>query len=212
MAKKKKTSEETTCAEADSACSPEPTAEDQALLIVHNHMLGAMAAAAVPVPLFDLAAVTAIQFRMLACLAEHYDVPFESQITKSTIGAVIGGVAVPELGRVAGQYAVRNVPASFVRSLPASISKFVPGLGLVAGVLAMPVVTGASTYALGRVFIRHFASGGTFLDFNPQSTRDYFSRMYNQGHTYAKGKGKQFMNAVRGKKEPAEEEAAASPA
>ena len=29
--------------------------------------------------------------------------------------------------------------------------------------------------SVGRVFIQHFASGGTFLDFDPESVRKHFS-------------------------------------
>jgi len=38
----------------------------------------------------------------------------------------------------------------------------------------MPIVAGAATYAIGKVFVRHFASGGTFLTFNPEKVKDYY--------------------------------------
>ena len=40
------------------------------------------------------------------------------------------------------------------------------GVGTVIGALTMPVVSAGATYVIGKVFIQHFASGGTLLDFN----------------------------------------------
>jgi hypothetical protein len=34
----------------------------------------------------------------------------------------------------------------------------------------------AATYAIGKVFIQHFASGGTLLDFEPPNYREFLSR------------------------------------
>ena len=37
------------------------------------------------------------------------------------------------------------------------------------------------TYALGKVFIQHFAAGGTFLSFDPEAVRDYFQTQLQEG-------------------------------
>jgi hypothetical protein len=37
----------------------------------------------------------------------------------------------------------------------------------------MPVVSAGATYVIGKVFIQHFASGGTLLDFNPPDYREF---------------------------------------
>jgi hypothetical protein len=37
----------------------------------------------------------------------------------------------------------------------------------------MPVLSAGATYAIGKAFIQHFASGGTLLDFNPPDYRDF---------------------------------------
>ena len=49
----------------------------------------------------------------------------------------------------------------------------------------MPVFAGASTYAIGKVFIQHFESGGTFLDFEPAKVRAYFSQQFDKGRDLA---------------------------
>ena len=46
---------------------------------------------------------------------------------------------------------------------------------------AMPAVNGAFSYAVGRVFIRHFESGGTFLDFDADKVRGYFNEQFREG-------------------------------
>jgi hypothetical protein len=39
--------------------------------------------------------------------------------------------------------------------------------------LTMPVVSAGATWVIGKVFIQHFASGGTLLDFNPPDYREF---------------------------------------
>jgi len=45
----------------------------------------------------------------------------------------------------------------------------------------LPAVAGASTYAVGQVFIQHFESGGTFLDFDPEKVKGYFAEQFEKG-------------------------------
>ena len=37
----------------------------------------------------------------------------------------------------------------------------------------MPVFSAGATWVIGKVFIQHFASGGTLLDFNPPDYREF---------------------------------------
>jgi hypothetical protein len=46
----------------------------------------------------------------------------------------------------------------------------------------MALLGGASTYAVGRVFIQHFESGGTLLTFDPAKVRDYYTHQLDTGH------------------------------
>jgi hypothetical protein len=34
---------------------------------------------------------------------------------------------------------------------------------------------------MGKVFIQHFESGGTFLTFDPQQVRDYYAQQFEKG-------------------------------
>jgi uncharacterized protein (DUF697 family) len=59
--------------------------------------------------------------------------------------------------------------------------KAIPGVGGLIGMVASPALAGASTYALGKVFIQHFESGGTLLDFDPAKMKAYYASQYEEG-------------------------------
>ena len=50
---------------------------------------------------------------------------------------------------------------------------------------AMPTLNAAISYAVGKVFIQHFESGGTFLDFDPKKVRAYFEDQFREGRLKA---------------------------
>jgi uncharacterized protein (DUF697 family) len=52
--------------------------------------------------------------------------------------------------------------------------KFLPVIGTTVGLLTMPGLSVAATYAVGKVFIAHFEAGGTLLDFDPEKVREHF--------------------------------------
>jgi len=63
---------------------------------------------------------------------------------------------------------------------------------LVKGVLlvitrAGPALDAASTWATGKVFIRHFESGGTFLDFDPGKARAYYAEQFEAVKNVVRG-------------------------
>jgi len=136
--------------------------------IIRKWTYAAVAAGLIPVPVVDLAAVAAIQLKMVSDLSRHYNVPFAENRGKAAIGALTGTVVSRQLAPVA-----------------ASLLKVIPLLGQFGGAVAMSVSAGASTYAVGRVFDRHFASGGTLLDFDAARFRGVFSREYERGKAVA---------------------------
>jgi hypothetical protein len=40
----------------------------------------------------------------------------------------------------------------------------------------MPVYSAGVTYVIGKVFMKHFASGGTLLDFDPPDYREFIKQ------------------------------------
>ncbi len=136
--------------------------------IVETNVIISMASGLIPVPLFDMISLTNIQFHMIQTLAEHYEIPADN-INKSLITSIISG----------------SLPAISMLGL-GSIIKSVPGIGSLAGSGSVSIISGAISYALGQVFIRHFQQGGTLEDFNPDSAKEYFNEQYKAGKLIAR--------------------------
>jgi uncharacterized protein (DUF697 family) len=138
-----------------------PGKEAEAIHVVHEYMGWAAGGGLIPVPILDLAAISLVELKMVHALASLYGVPFSRGAAKSIIGALIGG------------------GGTFVISAPvASVVKFVPIIGTIAGLLTEPAIAAAATYALGKVFIQHFESGGSLLDFNIRTQRHQYEQHF----------------------------------
>lgn len=141
----------------------------QAQAVTSKYVKGTVALGLVPVPIFDAIALAAAQLKMVHSLAKIYDIEFSNNLGKSLIASLLGGA----------------IPLSF-RTTLYSLSKGVPYLGQTVGILGMSILSGSSTYALGKVFIQHFESGGTLLDFDPEKMRAYYQGHLKQGKVVAK--------------------------
>jgi uncharacterized protein (DUF697 family) len=127
-----------------------------------------------PFPVFDLTALVALQVKMARDISLIYGLPFRESRGKSIILSLIGGLNMFSLLWIAC--------CSFV--------KFIPGIASIMSVASSSAFAGATTYAVGKVFIQHFEMGGTLLNFNPEQVRQYFHEQYRQGMENAKAKGK----------------------
>ena len=134
---------------------------------VRQYALASMAAGLVPLPLVDLAAVFSIQLKLLHSLARIYGMAFRADLARSAIASLIGGA----------------LPVATAPSIASSLGKLIPGVGQTLATGSLVVLNGAATYALGKVFIQHFASGGTLLSFDPESVRSYFEEQLREGRT-----------------------------
>jgi uncharacterized protein (DUF697 family) len=149
-------------ATANEAASPdaaEATPESRraaAVKLVERFSLWSGAAGLIPLPLVDLAAVGGVQVRMLSRISQIYGVPFSENRGKALIAGLAGSM----------------IPVSSAIGA-ASIIKGVPLFGTVVSAFAMPAMSAGATYAIGMVFIEHFASGGTLLDFDPVDYREF---------------------------------------
>lgn len=148
--------------------------------IIRNHIVWAMGAGLIPLPIADIAAVSAVQLDMIRQMSRIYGIDFNEMQGKSMITTLVG---------------------SSMARVGASAIKLIPGIGSVVGSVAMPVLSGASTFALGQVFKQHFETGGTFLDFDVDRLRKYYSEQFE--------KGKKVAEDIR--KEDDEEKAEAPP-
>lgn len=141
------------------------TSSEKSDSIIQNHMIWSMGAGLIPVPIADFFAVSAIQLDMIRQLAKVYDIDFSEQAGKASITALT---------------------SSGLARLGARAVKFIPGVGTILGGITMSVLSGASSYALGQVFRKHFESGGTFLDFEPSRVKKFYNEQFEKGKVIAK--------------------------
>ena len=143
---------------------------EEAASIIKNHMIWSMGAGLIPVPVVDMFAVSAIQLDMIRQLATLYDIDFKQTEGKARITALTG-TGLARLG--------------------ARAVKFIPGVGSVLGGVTMAVLSGATSYALGEAFRKHFETGGTMLDFDPARFKKYYDEKFEKGKEIAKDLQKQ---------------------
>lgn len=129
-----------------------------------------MGAGVVPLPLLDLAAISGLQLKLIADLAACYGQPFEPEQTRAIVASLVGGAG----------------SLTLAASAFGSLVKIIPGAGLL-GATGLPVIAGAVTYALGRVFIHHFESGGTVLNFDPAAAKQFFTEQFAVGRAALRG-------------------------
>lgn len=133
---------------------------------IKKYSMYSAGAGLIPMPLVDFAAISAIQVKMLKDVAAIYGVPFDAERVRSIVAALIGGLAGTNLGYGIGR----------------NLLKAVPFVGPVLGGFSMSAMGGAVTWAVGRVFMQHFASGGTLLDFEPDKMRQHFTSAVAASH------------------------------
>ncbi len=132
--------------------------------VIKNHMIWSMGAGFIPVPFADFFAVSAIQLDMIRQLSKLYEVDFAETKGKAFVTSLTG---------------------SGLAGLGARAIKIIPGIGSVIGGVTLAVLSGATTYALGEVFKKHFETGGTFLDFDPSRLKKYYDEKFEKGKVLA---------------------------
>lgn len=150
--------------------------QEQADKIVRSHVIWSLGGGLIPVPLFDLAAVTAIQLDMLKQLASLYEADYEGSKGKAFVSALTG---------------------STFAKIGASIIKAIPGIGTLLGGVSMSALSGASTYAIGQVIITHLETGGHFLDVDLDSVKTAYNEAFE--------KGKKFVEDLKGEEKAGED-------
>ena len=126
--------------------------------IILKNVVWALGIGILPIPIVDIVAITGVQVKMLKEISDVYDLPFREGIVKKLVGSLLSGVGSVALGSMAA----------------VSLAKLVPGIGSALGGLGVPVLAGAFTSATGKIFVLHFESGGTILDFDPHAVRSHF--------------------------------------
>jgi uncharacterized protein (DUF697 family) len=109
----------------------------------------------------DIFAISALQLDMIRQLCKVYNINFAETQGK----AIVTSLTSSTLARITA----------------GSVVKMIPGLGSIIGGITVSVFAGASTYALGEVFKKHFSSGGTILDFDPERLRKLYKEQFEKG-------------------------------
>lgn len=144
---------------SDEVLPPGMTSEERtrrAEKLIDRLALWSGAAGLIPVPVVDAAVVAGAQFHMLRRLAQLYDVKFSENLGKSVLASLAGSL-IPVTSGIGFASALKGIPV----------------IGTAVAVASMPALAGGATYVIGRVFMRHFESGGTLLDFNPPDYREF---------------------------------------
>jgi len=151
--------------------------------IIRSHVWASMGVSLVPIPLFDFAAISVIQFNMIRKLAKMYGIPLlkkDKNILKSfsfSITSLADDAAIAIFRK--------TVLPTASASLATSLTKAIPVSGQTIGVISAPIVNGAFTYAIGKITAIHFESGCTFLSLDPQKVESYYMEMFNEGKRVA---------------------------
>jgi uncharacterized protein (DUF697 family) len=132
---------------------------------IRNHVLWSMGAGFIPFPVADFLAVAAVQLDMIKSMTTIYNLDFKETEVKALISALTG--------------------SGLTRLGASALIKIIPGVGSALGGVSMSILSGASTYALGQVFKRHFESGGTFLDFDIESFKKFYNEQFEKGKKVA---------------------------
>lgn len=131
--------------------------------IIHKHVLWSSGAGLIPIPLADLAAVTAVQVSMLEDLSRLYQVEFSEPVLRNFATALTGGM---------------------IARLGASAVKAIPGIGTILGGASMSILSGASTYAVGQVAKGQLETRGALAKADMSRAKSEYSKAYESGKEY----------------------------
>lgn len=130
--------------------------------ILSSSVKWSAAGGVVPVPYLDLLAIGAVQVQMVRKIATLYQMDADEQNLKALISSLLGTLA----------------PAAVSTSLLGSSVKLVPIGGTLLGSAGMAAFAAASTYAIGKVFVRHFEGGGSIMDFSVEGIKEDLQAEY----------------------------------
>lgn len=148
--------------------------------IINRHAAYGAIGGLLPLPVLDLAVIVGVQVKMISELADVYGVSFSENAVKGYIAALIGG----------------SLPMTGFSGAVGSAVKSIPAVGTLIGMFVVPGVAAASTWAVGKVFAWHFASGGDLSDFNVEAARDRFQREFERARNRVTGGGKEAAEAA----------------
>lgn len=144
--------------------------QEQAQALVRRRAYWAAGMGLIPVPVIDVLGITGVQVKMLKEISDLYGVNFFEDKAKTVVGALISGL---------GAWVVTGAVAN-------SLFKVIPVVGQAVGLLGGSAVGAALTLAVGNVFIQHYETGGTLLDFDAAKMREHFRKEFKKSKSAVK--------------------------
>lgn len=157
-----KQQDESTAVESEST---QISREQAANLVISKYTGWAAGSGAIPVPFWDVAAIAAVEIKMVGELLDIYDKPFSETKTRSIITILIGSLS----------------PQLLVGATAVTLLKVVPGIGSVLAAMSMPMLAATSAYAVGKVMANHLQNGGDLFDFDPKAKISEFKAAFSEG-------------------------------
>lgn len=138
-------------------------------LCIKNHVIAAMGVGLVPSFLVELAGVTGIEVKMIRDLARIYAFPVPSKL-------IAYKVLISLVASIAPLYLAARMQSA-VKGLPV--------VGHAAYVGFLSASSGAAVYAVGKIFQKHYESGGTFLGSGKPALNSYYKQQLEDGKKLA---------------------------
>lgn len=129
--------------------------------VIKKNVIYSMALGLIPVPAFDILALTHAQFKMTDELLKVYNMPHD-KIGQSVLRSFIIGV----------------LPVATLASA-GSLFKAVPGIGSLVGSSSVSVGSGTLTFTIGKILVQHFEKGGKLSDFNLIEAKKRFKKDFS---------------------------------
>lgn len=137
---------------------------DKARGLVKRNVYWAAGLGLIPVPIVDVLALAGVQVKMLKELSDLYGVNFHEDKARTIVVSLFTGLGSVGIAKVVAR----------------SLFRLVPVVGQLVGAVGTAVVAGALTMAMGNLFVMHFESGGTLLDFDVDKMRDHFKHEFEK--------------------------------
>lgn len=128
--------------------------------IINRHMVWAMASGAIPLPIIDAIGVMFIQNDMIKQLCHLYDFDYYNNIGKAIVSSIISSSAA------------RGI--SFLIRKPKAADR-----------IMMAILSGAFTYAMGKMFISNFEKGISLINIDLKKGEELFDDNFDQGQEFA---------------------------
>lgn len=132
--------------------------------LIKKYAFGSAASGFVPIPWMDVMTLIYVQRMMLYRLSKLYGIPFSRNFAKSALATLIGGVMPASAAPIAGR-----------------LLKMIPGIGTLAGGASMAALGSVTTYAVGKVFQKHFENGGDFQNLDREKMQEQFAEELEKG-------------------------------